>query len=67
MTDNFHFWIKGGDVVVFTGLLDFVENDDELSIILAHEMSHVGKFYNQKILNAFYLIFSLFRLFYNMQ
>ena len=45
---------------MFTGLLDFVENDDELSIIMAHEMSHVRKFYNQKILNAFYLIFSLF-------
>lgn len=25
---------------MFTGLLDFVKNDDELAIILAHEMSH---------------------------
>jgi Zn-dependent protease with chaperone function len=32
-----------GDLVVFTGLLDFVENDDELAIIMAHEMSHVTK------------------------
>lgn len=30
-----------GDLVVFTGLLDFVENDDELAMIMAHEMSHV--------------------------
>ena len=29
-----------GDLVVFTGLLDFVENDDEMAIIMAHEMSH---------------------------
>lgn len=29
-----------GDLVIFTGLLDFVKNDDELAIILAHEMSH---------------------------
>jgi Zn-dependent protease with chaperone function len=29
-----------GDLIVFTGLLDFVKNDDELAIILAHEMSH---------------------------
>lgn len=34
------FAFPSGDVVVFTGLLDFVENDDELSIIMAHEMSH---------------------------
>jgi Zn-dependent protease with chaperone function len=27
-------------LVVFTGLLDFVENDDELATILAHEMAH---------------------------
>lgn len=30
----------GGDLILFTGLLDFVHNDDELAIILAHEMSH---------------------------
>lgn len=29
-----------GDVVVFSGLLNFVQNDDELAIIMAHEMSH---------------------------
>ena len=29
-----------GDLIVFTGLLDFVKNDDELAIILSHEMSH---------------------------
>ncbi|CAF0946183.1 unnamed protein product [Brachionus calyciflorus] len=29
-----------GDLVVFSGLLEFVENDDELAIIMAHEMSH---------------------------
>jgi predicted Zn-dependent protease len=35
-------------MVVFKGLLDFVENDDELSIILAHEMSHVSEFFEIK-------------------
>ncbi|RNA04108.1 metalloendopeptidase mitochondrial, partial [Brachionus plicatilis] len=29
-----------GDVFVFTGLMDFVKNDDELAFIIAHEMSH---------------------------
>lgn len=29
-----------GDLVLFTGLLDFVHSDDELAVVLAHEMSH---------------------------
>lgn len=33
--------MKSGDVVLFTGLMDITENDDELACILAHEMSHV--------------------------
>ena len=36
---------KSGDLAVFTGLLDFVQNDDELAIILAHEMSHVNEIF----------------------
>jgi len=34
-----------GDLILFTGLLDFVQSDDELAIILAHEMSHVIPYY----------------------
>ena len=37
----------GGDLVLFTGLLDFVQSDDELAVILAHEMSHVRFSYYQ--------------------
>lgn len=34
------FSLKNGEVFVFTGLLKFIQSDDELAIILAHEMSH---------------------------
>ncbi len=33
---------KSGTVVVYTGLMDFVQNDDELAMIMSHEMAHVS-------------------------
>ncbi|MEK6245436.1 MAG: M48 family metallopeptidase [Pseudomonadota bacterium] len=34
------FVVGGNYIYVYTGLLDFVENDDELALILGHEISH---------------------------
>ncbi len=33
--------LPGGQILVFNGLLEFVENGDELSGVLAHEIAHV--------------------------
>ncbi|KZC12805.1 Metalloendopeptidase OMA1, mitochondrial [Dufourea novaeangliae] len=33
--------LPGGNVIVFSGLFDIIQNDDQLTFILAHEMSHV--------------------------
>jgi predicted Zn-dependent protease len=35
------FAMAGGKIGVYTGLLDIVENDDQLAFVLAHEISHV--------------------------
>ncbi|XP_033341318.2 metalloendopeptidase OMA1, mitochondrial [Megalopta genalis] len=32
---------SGGNVLVFSGIFDIIQNDDQLTFILAHEMSHV--------------------------
>jgi len=34
------FVLPSGNIFVFTGMLDFLENDDQLGIILGHEMAH---------------------------
>lgn len=33
----------GGNIFVFTGLIDFVDSPEELAVILAHEIGHVEK------------------------
>ncbi len=33
---------KSGHIIVFTGLLHFVANDDELAAVIGHELSHVS-------------------------
>jgi predicted Zn-dependent protease len=34
------FCLPGGKIVVFTGLLKFVRDDDELATVIAHEVAH---------------------------
>lgn len=34
------FCLPGGKIAVFTGLLDLVENDDQLAAVIAHEVAH---------------------------
>ena len=31
---------QNGDIVMFQGMMDLLDNDDQLTIVLAHEMSH---------------------------
>jgi len=35
------FAMPGGKIAVFTGLLDYVETDDELAAVIGHEIAHV--------------------------
>src|SRR5690554_1617607 len=35
------FVLPDGHLILFTGLIDFVENEDELSGVLAHEIAHM--------------------------
>lgn len=34
------FCLPGGKIVVFTGLLEFVQNDDQLATVISHEVAH---------------------------
>ena len=34
------FVLPGGNIFVFQGMLDLCQNDDQLAVILGHEMSH---------------------------
>ncbi len=38
---SLHAQVPGGKVVVYTGLLKILEQDDELAAVLAHEVAHV--------------------------
>ena len=33
-------FLQSGNIFVFTGMLDICENDDQLGIVLAHEIAH---------------------------
>ncbi|MEI8281383.1 MAG: M48 family metalloprotease, partial [Armatimonadota bacterium] len=37
------FSLPGGYIYVYQGLIDFVQSDDELAGVLAHEISHAGQ------------------------
>lgn len=42
--ENINAWtVPGGNVYVTTGILDFIENDDELANVLGHEIGHNEK------------------------
>lgn len=36
------FCVPGGHIYVYRGLLDFVESDDELALVMAHEVTHAS-------------------------
>lgn len=36
------FFTDGKDIAVTEGLVDFVESDDELAFVIAHELAHIG-------------------------
>lgn len=42
------FSMAGGNIWVTTGLLNAVENDDELAFVIAHEISHEDKKHNMR-------------------
>jgi predicted Zn-dependent protease len=42
------FALPGGYIYVYRGLLDYVESDDELAAILAHELTHVCEHHQAK-------------------
>jgi Zn-dependent protease with chaperone function len=39
--------LKSGHIIVYTGLLRFVANDDELAAVMGHEISHVSFFFGK--------------------
>jgi predicted Zn-dependent protease len=44
------FALPDGNIIVFTGLLDLMENYDELAGLIGHEVAHVNKRHSMKIL-----------------
>ena len=42
------FAIPGGNVYVYSGIVDFLQSDDELAAVIAHELAHVEKRHSLK-------------------
>ena len=42
------FAIPGGNVYVYSGIIDFLQSDDELAAVIAHELAHVEKRHSLK-------------------
>src|SRR5690606_7580214 len=38
----------GGYIYLTTGIIDFVESEDELAFIIGHEISHIDKYHTQR-------------------
>lgn len=34
------FYWQSGEIFVFSGLFDMITNDDQLAVVIGHEMSH---------------------------
>lgn len=39
-TQQYHLHSQTGDIVMFTGMMEVLDNDDQVAAVLAHEMSH---------------------------
>ncbi|KAG0725457.1 Metalloendopeptidase OMA1, mitochondrial [Chionoecetes opilio] len=50
------FVLPSGDIVMFTGMMDALENDDQVAAVLAHEMSHAILDHAAEHLNRGYLL-----------
>ena len=48
------FSMAGGNIWITSGLLNLVENDDELAFVIAHEMAHEDKKHNMKRIQMIY-------------
>ena len=46
------FAIPGGNVYVYSGIVDFLQNDDELAAVIAHELAHVERRHSLKNVRA---------------
>jgi Zn-dependent protease with chaperone function len=38
--DQINAYATGDDIVIFTGIMDFAEKDEELALVISHEMAH---------------------------
>ena len=53
------FALPGGYIVVFSGILDIIENEEELAALLAHEATHINNRHSIRIMSrdlAMYLL-----------
>ena len=46
--------LPGGFVYIFRGLIDFVDNDDQLAAVIAHEIGHIAARHSVKKLQSIY-------------
>ena len=37
---SIYFYFQGGNIFVYTGMLELCSNDDQLGIVMSHEISH---------------------------
>ncbi|XP_053653334.1 metalloendopeptidase OMA1, mitochondrial isoform X3 [Cherax quadricarinatus] len=50
------FVLPSGDIVMFRGMMDVLENDDQVAVVLAHEMSHAILEHAAELLSHGYLL-----------
>ena len=45
------FALAGGKIGVYTGIFDLIKNEDELAVIIGHEIAHITKAHSKKDVN----------------
>ncbi len=40
-SEDINAYVSDREMVIYTGMIDFAKNDDELALVLGHEMAHV--------------------------